>query len=158
MIDIVDTQTRSRMMSGIRSRNTKPEIIVRKFLHANGFRYRLHDKKLPGRPDIVLLKYNLAIFVHGCFWHRHTGCRLVSQPNQNQQKWEEKFKQNIDRDKKHIATLSSAGWRILIIWECGLRKANPGLLWLPEFVKGHQKLTEWPCINGEKEAEAPFLI
>ena len=152
MIDIVDTQTRSRMMSGIRSKNTKPEIIVRKFLHANGFRYKLHDKKLPGRPDIVLPKYNLAIFVHGCFWHRHTGCRLVSQPSQNQQKWDEKFKQNVDRDKKHIEVLSSAGWRILIIWECGLRKANPDLLWLPEFVKGNQKLSEWPCINDEKEA------
>lgn len=147
MIDIVDTKTRSRMMSGIKSKNTKPEMIVRRFLHAQGFRYRLHDKKLSGRPDIVLPKYNLAIFVHGCFWHRHTGCHLVSNPSQNEQKWSLKFKQNIERDEKHLEALSNKGWRVLIIWECGIRRVKPDLSWLPKFVKSQQNKMEWPLIN-----------
>lgn len=134
-------------MSGIKNKNTKPEMVVRRFLHAHGFRYRLHYKKLPGRPDIVLPKYNLAIFVHGCFWHRHSGCHLVSHPSQNQQKWQEKFKQNIVRDKKHLETLFTEGWRVLIIWECGLRKVKPDLSWLPIFVQNQQKRMEWPKIN-----------
>lgn len=145
MTDVVDTNTRSRMMSGIRGKDTKPEMLVRRFLHARGFRYLLHDKKLPGSPDIVLSKYHLAIFVHGCFWHRHTGCRFTTTPVQNRSRWIQKFNQNVARDKKQIQGLVEIGWRVLVIWECGLNSSNMNLMWLPEYIKSnHDIYAEWP--------------
>lgn len=122
-MDVVDSATRSRMMSGIRSRDTKPEMTVRKYLHAKGFRYRLHTRALPGSPDLVLPKYRTAIFVHGCFWHRHPGCRYTTTPASNVERWNEKFRANTERDARKHAELEAAGWRVIVVWECELRGA-----------------------------------
>jgi DNA mismatch endonuclease (patch repair protein) len=118
MADIVDKQTRSRMMSRIRGRNTKPELAVRKALSAAGLRYRLHAKLLPGRPDIVLAKARCAIFVHGCFWHRHARCKYAYTPKSNLEFWLEKFDSNVRRDKRARVALRKNGWRVLVVWEC----------------------------------------
>lgn len=109
-------------MAGIRGKSTTPEVRLRKALHGAGFRFRLHSAKLPGRPDIVLPRYRAAIFVHGCFWHRHDGCRNASVPETNAVFWEEKFARNIERDATNIYSLDEAGWRVAIIWECAIRK------------------------------------
>lgn len=146
MVDIVDSRTRSRMMAGIKGKNTKPELVVRCYLHSKGFRYRLHDDKLPGRPDIIMPKYKLLIFVHGCFWHRHQGCRFATTPDQNRAKWQEKFRQNVERDQKQRRQLLDLGWRVLVIWECALRSPKPDLSWLPEHIKsGLELYAEWPA-------------
>lgn len=121
MIDVVDNVTRSRMMAGILSKDTKPEMIVRRYLHASGYRYRLHRKDLPGKPDLVLSKYRLAIFIHGCFWHRHPGCIYATTPNNRREFWEEKLTGNVLRDQKQMSQLLVDGWRVLFIWECGLK-------------------------------------
>lgn len=121
-MDVVDAATRSRMMSGIRSRDTRPEMTVRRYLHAHGFRYRLHARNLPGSPDLVLPKYRVAIFVHGCFWHRHPGCRYATTPASNAERWQHKFDTNVERDRRKEAQLREAGWRVIVIWECELRK------------------------------------
>lgn len=123
-MDIVEPVTRSRMMAGIKSRDTKPEMIVRRALHAAGFRYRLHDRRLPGRPDIVLPKWRAVVLIHGCFWHRHAGCRYATKPTSNQIFWEDKFTQNEKRDERDQKTLEALGWRIAIVWECGLKSGK----------------------------------
>ena len=120
MPDIVDSATRSRMMSGIRGTNTKPELVVRQFLHVRGLRYRLHVDGLPGRPDIVLPKHRAVVFVHGCFWHRHKFCRFATTPSTNRQFWLDKLTGNVRRDRRHGTELSKQGWRVLIVWECDL--------------------------------------
>ena len=112
------SEQRSRNMSAIKSKNTKPEIKVRKFLHSMGYRFRLHSKDLPGSPDIVLPKYKTVIFVHGCFWHRHENCKYASTPKTRQEFWNKKFNENINRDKINQENLSSKGWKIIIVWEC----------------------------------------
>lgn len=122
MVDIVDAATRSRMMSGIRGVNTRPETFLRKALHRTGFRYRLHASKLPGRPDIVLASRRAAIFVHGCFWHRHQGCHWCTTSASNVGFWTSKFEGNVERDRQAIDTLQALGWRTAVVWECGLRK------------------------------------
>ncbi|WP_445359732.1 very short patch repair endonuclease [Microbulbifer sp. EKSA005] len=124
MIDIVEPAIRSRMMAAITSRNTKPELIVRKSLHARGFRYRLHDKKLPGKPDIVLPKYRVAIEVRGCFWHRHL-CKDFKWPKTRKQFWKEKLETNQRRDIQNRKTLENLGWRVLVVWECAIRSKTP---------------------------------
>lgn len=120
-MDVVDRNTRSRMMAGIQGRNTKPEMVLRKALHAKGFRYRLHVTGLKGRPDIVMAGRRVAIFVHGCFWHRHEGCHWCSRPTSNSLFWDAKFAGNIDRDVAARSDLCRRGWRVATIWECGLR-------------------------------------
>ena len=112
------SEQRSRNMSAIKSKNTKPEIAVRKLLHSMGYRFRLHSKGLPGSPDIVLPKYKTLIFVHGCFWHRHENCKYASTPKTRQEFWEAKFRENINRDKLNQENLSSKGWKIIVVWEC----------------------------------------
>jgi DNA mismatch endonuclease (patch repair protein) len=107
-------------MSRIKSGNTKPEIVVRSLLHNMGYRFRLHRKDLPGKPDIVLPRYKSVIFVHGCFWHRHKGCKNTTSPKTKKHFWREKFKTNAERDRKAQKELKLMGWRILIIWECEL--------------------------------------
>jgi DNA mismatch endonuclease, patch repair protein len=121
MTDIVDSQTRSRMMSGIRGKNTKPELALRRSLHALGFRYRLHAKGIPGKPDIVMPKYRAVIFVHGCFWHRHAGCRYATLPATRPEFWGAKFDANVMRDVAVQSALREAGWRVGTVWECALR-------------------------------------
>jgi DNA mismatch endonuclease (patch repair protein) len=123
-MDIVNSKKRSEMMAAIKSKNTGPEMIVRRFLHANGFRYRLHLKQFPGKPDLMLPKYGAAVFIHGCFWHHHTGCRLAYSPSTNTEKWEIKFRTNQERDRRAISALQESGWRVLVVWECGLRRAR----------------------------------
>jgi DNA mismatch endonuclease (patch repair protein) len=115
---------RSALMSRIRSSGTKPEIAVRRALHARGFRFRLHRRDLPGKPDIVLPKYRLAIFVHGCFWHQHSGCRLASRPKTRGDYWGPKLAANVARDERHAAELKALGWRIETVWECDTRDAK----------------------------------
>ncbi|MGH8273652.1 MAG: very short patch repair endonuclease [Gammaproteobacteria bacterium] len=128
MTDVVDPATRSRMMSGIRGRDTKPEVIVRKFLHTHGFRYRIAPKDLPGKPDIVLPKYRTVVFVHGCFWHRHKGCRYATTPATNADFWRAKFQENMVRDQRTVELLVELGWKILTVWEC--EAAPEKLEWL----------------------------
>lgn len=123
MADVVDRATRSRMMSGIRSENTRPELFVRKGLHALGFRYRLHAKNIPGKPDMVLSKYNALIEVHGCFWHGH-GCRYSKLPATNAKFWQEKIIGNQTRDRRNLGKQLDAGWRCLIVWECAVRMSQ----------------------------------
>lgn len=117
-------EIRSYNMSQIKGKNTKPELLVRKFLFAHGFRYRLHDKKLPGKPDIVLAKYKTVIFVHGCFWHGHKDCKYYSIPKTRTDWWLNKINGNIANDNKAIAALEAMGWKVLVIWECGLKKGK----------------------------------
>lgn len=124
MTDIVDPATRSRMMSGIRGLNTKPEIIVRKALFATGFRFRLHRKDLPGCPDIVLPRLRVAIFVHGCFWHVHQGCRHARIPTSRREFWEAKLAANVARDVRAVDALLLEGWRVLVVWECATRSVE----------------------------------
>ena len=121
MSDTLSQTQRSYNMSRIRGKNTKPEILVRKGLHARGFRFRLHNKKLPGSPDIVLPKYGVAIMVNGCFWHGHKGCRYATKPKSNVEFWETKIARNRHRDEVTTAHLEALGWTVITIWECELR-------------------------------------
>lgn len=120
MADIVSPEIRSRLMSRIRGKNTKPEQIVRRGLFARGFRFRLHDPKLPGRPDLVLPRYRTVIFVNGCFWHGHC-CHLFRMPSTNVGFWETKIRRNRENDTRNIADLTSAGWKTVSVWECAFR-------------------------------------
>jgi DNA mismatch endonuclease (patch repair protein) len=120
--DIFSPEKRSEIMSKVRSKDSLAEIKVRSALHAAGFRFRLHRKDLPGTPDILLPKHRLAIFVHGCFWHRHEGCPKASTPKSNKEFWDNKFNQNVERDNKARMALEKMGWRVLIIWECSVNK------------------------------------
>lgn len=117
LADIVDSKTRSRMMAGIRGKDTKPEMIVRRALHKAGYRFRLHRKDLPGKPDIVLPRYRTAIFVHGCFWHGHD-CKHFKWPKTRPDFWREKIEKNVERDRRAIAELERLGWNVKVIWEC----------------------------------------
>ncbi|MDD7679197.1 MAG: DNA mismatch endonuclease Vsr [Stecheria intestinalis] len=109
-------------MSRIKSKDTKPEIAVRQYLFANGFRFRKNDKRYPGKPDIVLPKYHTIIFVHGCFWHRHEGCKQATTPKSRTDFWLEKFQKNVQNDAKHIQELKNMGWKVIVLWECELEK------------------------------------
>ena len=124
MVDVVNPETRTRMMSAIRGANTKPELNVRRRLHAAGFRYGLHRKDLPGRPDLVMPRHDAVIFVHGCYWHRHPGCRLATTPSTRTDFWTAKFTANQERDRRNIAELRDRGWRVAIVWECEVRTAT----------------------------------
>ena len=123
MVDTLTSAERSERMSRIRSRDTKPELALRKALHGRGFRFRLHDRRLPGKPDIVLPKHRTVIFVHGCFWHRHPGCKIATTPKTNTDFWIDKFDRNMARDKGNSEALIAAGWRVIVVWECELGNA-----------------------------------
>lgn len=145
MSDITDPATRSRMMSGIRGQDTQPELAVRSALHAAGLRFRLHEKGLPGRPDLVLPRHKVVVFVHGCFWHQH-GCANSRLPKSRPEFWGAKLKANAARDEKTRRTLLDAGWRVATIWECSIRHA----------VKAHDlalytKLANWIRTGTDKE-------
>lgn len=123
MADIVSKEKRSIMMSGIRAKNTKPELIIRKGLFAIGLRYKLHDQKLPGKPDLVFPKYRTVLFINGCFWHGHN-CTLFKRPSTNSEFWDTKIRRNKDNDAKNIALLAADGWKVVTLWECAIRRKN----------------------------------
>ena len=118
MADTISPKHRSWNMSQIKGKNTKPELIVRSQLHRMGFRFRIHRKDLPGKPDIVLPKYKTVVFVHGCFWHRHKNCKYSYNPKSRKKFWQDKFQGNVERDKRNSKKLSSLGWRSVVVWEC----------------------------------------
>lgn len=124
MTDTVDRQTRSRMMSAIKGKDTGPEMRVRAYLHAAGLRYRLHDRKLPGKPDLAFPQHRVALFVHGCFWHRHPGCRFATVPSSNKEFWQKKFEANVIRDRLKEEQLTRLGWHVIRIWECETHEAG----------------------------------
>ncbi|WP_428000210.1 very short patch repair endonuclease [Acidovorax sp.] len=121
MVDVVTPADRSRMMAGIQGKNTKPELTVRQMLFASGYRFRLHRRDLPGAPDIVMPSRKVAIFVHGCFWHMHSGCRFAKLPSTRPEFWQAKLQGNIDRDQAAVLKLNAMGWRVLWVWECATR-------------------------------------
>jgi DNA mismatch endonuclease (patch repair protein) len=139
-VDKVTAEQRSRMMAAVRGRNTLPEISVRKALFAAGYRFRLHDRRLPGKPDIVLPKYRTVVMVHGCFWHGHS-CRRGKRPSSNQVFWERKIDANIERDKQNIAALKVARWYCSVIWECELESGTGRLIARLKRVSGVQRAT-----------------
>ncbi len=120
MVDIVSPDTRSRMMAGIKGKNTRPELTIRKALHSLGFRYRLHDSRLPGKPDLIFPKYRAVILVHGCFWHGHD-CHLFKWPSSRKEFWRKKITRNQEKDSETLSGLQNDGWRILTLWECALK-------------------------------------
>jgi len=134
-------------MSGIRGRDTKPEMTVRRYLHGCGFRYRLHDRNLPGAPDLVFRRFRVVVMVHGCFWHQHSGCQYATTPKNNWEFWQAKLVGNVARDKRNTERLVATGWRVIVLWECGLRglRAESELDWLPEAIRGGKEdVTVWP--------------
>lgn len=121
MTDRLDSEARGRLMGRIKAEGSRPEMAVRKHLHRAGFRFRLHRKDLPGRPDLTLRRYSAVVFVHGCFWHRHAGCSYAYTPKSRVEFWREKFSANVRRDAEVQSRLRSAGWRVAVVWECALR-------------------------------------
>lgn len=143
MADVVSAEVRSRMMAGIRGRNTRPELLLRRELHARGLRFRLHRKDLPGSPDLVFPRYKAVVFVHGCFWHRHDDCRYASTPATRTEFWQKKFAANVARDRKVESDLTTLGWRVAVVWECALRKGVD---------QAGERIADWlkidPCVEG----------
>ena len=143
-MDHVDVSTRSRIMRTIGAKNTGPELILRRYLHSRGYRFRLHKRNLPGKPDLVLSRYRLVIFVHGCYWHRHSGCILASTPKSNAVFWKIKFFKNVVRDRRQQQELKIIGWRVLVVWQCGLRYCQGDLGLIENLIKGMSIYAEWP--------------
>lgn len=139
MADVLTPEQRHKCMSKIQGRDTKPEIRVRKWLHNQGYRFRLQRNDLPGKPDIVLPKYNLVIFINGCYWHRHSGCKYTTTPKSNSDFWEKKFAENIIRDKANIKQLEQLGWNVIVIWECEV-KSESFTNHLQEYFKNYNKM------------------
>lgn len=127
-MDTVSNVVRSNIMRSVRQKDTGPEVLLRKALHAQGFRYRVNLRSLPGSPDLVLPKRRAAIFVHGCFWHRHPGCKRATTPKSNAEFWQEKFQRNVERDARNVALLREMGWRVGVVWECEIGKAPSAAL------------------------------
>lgn len=145
MTDIVSTAKRSQMMSGIKAKDSQPEMLVRRLLFSAGYRFRLHRRDLPGTPDIVLPRRKIAIFVHGCFWHMHAQCKYAKLPSTRSEFWQKKLVGNVNRDQQAIDALVSSGWRVLTVWECSTRNAA-ALAWLRETLSGWIESGE---ISGE---------
>jgi DNA mismatch endonuclease (patch repair protein) len=154
MADLLTPEQRSKLMASVRQRDTKPEMFVRRALHARGLRFRLNDKRLPGSPDLVFPRFRTVVFVHGCFWHLH-GCRLSALPGSRQEYWRPKLEANAARDSRAIAALVDTGWRVLVIWECGLK--GPGRLGdvvladrAEQFIRfGRQRVQHLPSVATE---------
>ena len=148
-MDNVSVEKRSAIMSSVHSKNTRPEIFVRKLLYSNGYRYRLNLRAIPGTPDIVMKKRSVVIFVHGCFWHDHSGCKLNRMPKSHTDYWEKKKHVNASRDERNIETLRQQGWRVLVIWECSCAEKYKAPLtqMLIDFINGDAGFIE----IGEKD-------
>ena len=145
MADTVSAEVRSRVMSRVRGHDTRPEMHVRRAVWAAGFRYRLHVKKLPGSPDLVLPRFRLAVFVDGCFWHQH-GCRRSGRPSSNQEYWDRKLDGNLARDARNRDRLEQMGWSVATVWECDLAKGIERLLTL---LAGLREADAWPTAHCE---------
>ncbi len=147
MADVVPKEVRSRMMAGIRGKDTRPEMAVRRALTAAGIRYRLHRRDLPGAPDLVMSGRRAVVFVHGCFWHRHEGCRHAKLPSSNAGFWRAKLDRNVERDRKAAADLLAAGWRVLTVWECATRRGSESELQrlLLAWLEGSERSSEVPA-------------
>ncbi|WP_084150943.1 very short patch repair endonuclease [Azohydromonas australica] len=148
MADIVEPATRSRMMAAIRGKDTRPEMTVRRYLHAAGLRYVVHDRTLPGTPDLVFPGRQTAVFVHGCFWHRHPGCRYATTPATRQQFWEDKFATNVSRDRRATDALEAAGWTVITVWECETRSP----CFLEELTR---RLKDVPLVRHRRLSDRP---
>ena len=122
MVDHISPERRSWLMSRVKGKNTTPEMRVRRTAHAMGLRFRLHRRDLPGTPDLIFPKYKVALFVHGCFWHRHQNCSKATSPKSRRDFWEEKFNRNVRRDAQNVSALRNQGWKVLIIWECQTKR------------------------------------
>lgn len=122
-MDTVSREKRSEIMKKVKRENTRPELILRRALHAAGLRYRLHRSDLPGTPDIVIVRHRIAIFVHGCYWHRHAGCKKATTPKSRQEWWEKKFINNVNRDTKNCNQLNEIGWRVVVAWQCQIENS-----------------------------------
>lgn len=138
MTDTLSREERSRRMAMVRSADTRPEMRVRRLVHGMGYRYRLHRKDLPGKPDLVFPGRRAVIFVHGCFWHRHDDCPLARMPKSRREFWEPKLEGNKRRDEREIAALRAAGWRVMVIWECEIRDAVAVAARVRDFLDGEQ--------------------
>jgi DNA mismatch endonuclease (patch repair protein) len=146
-MDVYDAEKRSAVMRAVRSRDTKPEVTVRHILHRAGFRFRLHSKTLPGKPDIVLSGKRAVVFVHGCFWHQYRRCKNATRPSSNTQYWEAKLNKNISRDKAIKDKLKRQGWRVLVLWECEIRRLKV----LPKI----ERFFRQPALKGSTPSEDP---
>lgn len=135
MADIYDKEKRSEIMSHIRSKNTKPEVALRKELFSLGFRYRVNDKRLVGKPDIVLPKYRTVVFLHGCFWHGHDGCKFAYTPKSNTEFWTQKIQSNKERDIQTRSLLEEKGWKVIVIWECEVKTREQRILVAKEIAR-----------------------
>ncbi len=136
MTDIFEPGKRSEIMSRIRGRDTKPEMVIRRIAHGLGFRFRLHRRDLPGSPDLVFPRHRAVIMVHGCFWHRHPGCKYASSPKTRARFWEDKFEGNVVRDRRNEEALGELGWRVMVIWECETRDREAVAERIVEFLQG----------------------
>lgn len=155
MADIMSRAQRTRMMQAIKSHGTQPELFLRKYLHAQGYRYRLHRKGLPGTPDLVLPRYSLAIFVHGCFWHRHAQCFYATTPATRKSFWLEKLEANSRRDQRSYEALRLQGWRVLVVWECGLKHCREQLPSVMQAIEAVNQYQEWPFQPPRQRKETP---
>lgn len=145
MADIVSPEVRSRMMASIKSRDTKPEMLVRRYLHGRGFRYVLASRSLPGKPDLAFRRHNAVIFVHGCYWHGHQGCQFATMPATREEFWRTKISANAERDARVILELRKLGWRVAVVWECALRKRSElALRCLERFLVSNRTRVEIP--------------
>ena len=153
-MDILSPEQRGALMSLVRSTNTKPELAVRRALHAQGYRYRLHGRGLPGSPDLVFAKRRVAVFVHGCFWHRHDGCPKSRLPKTRRDYWRRKFDGNVVRDQRNERQLAAAGWRVFVAWECEIQKDATLLDRLMEFL-GPPRCALPPVTGASEKSSAP---
>lgn len=142
MVDTISASERSHVMSLVKCKNTRPEMVVRRLVHGAGFRYRLHDTKLPGKPDLVFPRRRKVIFVHGCFWHRHEGCALARIPKSNQEFWQAKLEGNKARDEAHLRRLHESGWATLVVWECELKDLHTLRMRLLSFLSDEAATTQ----------------
>ena len=150
MADVLDPKQRSQMMSLIKGKDTKPEMVIRKYLFSKGLRYRLHNKKLSGKPDIVLKKYKTVVFINGCFWHGHKDCKYFKMPKSNEFFWEQKINRNRARDIANEFVLQTEGWKVIRIWECELKKVKDREITLEKL---YQEITSQPSIKINPEEQ-----
>lgn len=154
-MDTVEKTVRSRMMSGIRGKDTKPELAVRRYLHVSGFRFRLHQRALPGCPDLVLPKWSAVVFVHGCFWHGHKGCRYFRVPKTRTEFWLSKILDNAERDVRVENELRTLGWRVFVVWECALRSnEHEALRELAKHIRGDSVTVQIQSESDQVDASA----